>query len=157
MTARRPTADDEHILRQIEEISPEAARLIAHFRGLHRRGRKPIPERNFRQLHLWWKSFRKHHGGMPLEQAFALFQHKHRNQIANLLQIKRENLRSFLNAVALGAAQTESIRQRRRATWFVLRGLGGSSFTTDPHMTAYLRAAQQYALLGTGPFKPPFS
>jgi hypothetical protein len=146
---------DADTLRQIEETSPEAARLVAHFKERHRRGRRPIPEHNFRQLQLWWKSFRKHHSDIPLNRAWAKFLNRHGEEIAKLLQIKRHDLRSFLNAVARGAAETERIRQHRRSAWQIVpRGLFGHSLTTDPDMAAYLRAAQEYALLGTGPLRP---
>jgi hypothetical protein len=84
---------------------------------------------------------------MPLPRAWAKFTDKHGEQVAELLQIKRKDLRSFLNAIALGAAETQRIRLRRT--------FGRIHLPKDnPDMAEYLRAAQQYALLGTGPFKP---
>jgi hypothetical protein len=153
-------ADDEDILRQMEATSPQAALLVDLLRKRHRRGRPQIPERHYRQLMLWWKSFQRRHGDIPLATALAKFQHQHSNQIARLLGIKRgrnfrgtrgQNPNSFLNAVARGANEHDRIRQRRRSTWVMLGLRPRLTIAEDQAQAAYLRAAGEAAFLGKDP------
>src|SRR6516225_220140 len=134
-------AGDEDILHQIEAASPQAALLVDLLRKRHRRGRPPIPERHYRQLMLWWKSFRRWQGDIPLEAAWAKFQRLHGEQIAKLWGIKRGTLSSFLNAIADGTDEHNRIRLHRL-------GLRPRRIAGDPAMTAYLRAAYEHVLLG---------
>lgn len=157
-------ADVEDILHQMEATSPQAALLVDLLRKRYRRGRPQIQERHYRQLMLWWKSFQRWQGDIPLATAWAKFQHQHGDQIAKLLGIKRgryfrgtrgQNPNSFLNAVARGADEHDRIRQHRPSNWQILQlSLWRSSLITDPDMAEYLRAAQHYRLFGTGPIKP---
>jgi hypothetical protein len=159
-------AGEEDILRQIEAASPQVALLVDLLRRRHRRGRPPIPERHYRQLMLWWRSFQRRQGAIPLETARAMetawakFQRLHGNQIAKLWGIKTGRKfrgdrgpkpNSFLNAVARGADEHDRIRKHRKSTWKILRPLGGTEFVTDPAKVAYLRAAEEAALLGKDP------
>jgi hypothetical protein len=150
----------EDILHQIEATSPQAALLVDLLRKRHRRGRPPIPERHYRQLMLWWRSFQRRHGDLPLDAAWAEFQRQHGEQIAKLWGIKTgrnfrgkkgPNPNSFLNAIARGTSAHARIRPHRKSTWEILRPLGGAHLVTDPATAAYLRAAGEAALLGKDP------
>jgi hypothetical protein len=145
-------------LHQIEATSPQAALLVDLLRKRHRRGRPPIPERHYRQLMLWWKSFQRRHDDLPLEAAWAKFQRQHGKQIAKLWGIKRDfrgtrerNPNSFLNAIALGTNAHDRIRPHRRSTWVMLGLRPRLVIAEDQAQAAYLRAAGEAALLGKDP------
>jgi hypothetical protein len=142
-------------LHQIEATSPQAALLVDLLRKRHRRGRPPIPERHYRQLMLWWESFRRRqerlYGHIPLPTAWAKFQRLHGNQIAKLWGIKRGTLNSFLNAIADGADEHDRIRPHRRSTWVMLGLRPRLVIAEDQAQAVYLRAAGEAALLGKEP------
>jgi hypothetical protein len=146
---------DDDLLEAMVATSPAAADLVAQLRARHRAGRKKKPERNYRQLELWWKCFYRQHRDIPPDQAVAKFYRKFGRQIETALKIKRSGggRNSLLNAVARGAAESSRVKLRRQKSWLILRGLAGPFVVTDPVAGAYLQAAQEYALLGTGPLK----
>jgi hypothetical protein len=131
---------DPAVLKQL------VADLVARSTG----GRRPIPAAEYRRLQLWWDRFYRQHKNMPLARAVAKFR-----QIAGAQKIKRRTAHSHLNAVARGREETARVNMRRRSK-FGIRGLipRTSRPITDPAMKAYLRAAEEYALLGTGPGCP---
>ena len=153
---------DEDLLLEIEATSPQAALLVDLLRKRHqrRRGRPPIPERHYRQLMLWWKSFQRRHDDLPLEAAWAKFQRLHGEQIAKLWGIKTGRKfrgergpkpNSFLNTIAKGTDAHLRIRPHRRSTWVMLGLRPRLVIAENQAQAAYLRAAGEAALPGKDP------
>jgi hypothetical protein len=156
-----PKHADDDLLSAIAATGPEAARLVKELRHRHQGGRRPIPERNYRRLELWWKAFKRQCGSMPEPDAVQKFFRKHGARIERELGIKRGKrgshkgqMRSLLNAVARGADESGRLYRRRFDPWLIYDILGRPRVERDPATAAYIRAAEEYALLGTGPGQP---
>jgi hypothetical protein len=154
IVAKRRPADDEDILRELAAI-PAAREFVEKLRARHRRGRRPMPEANFRKLELWWKCFCRLNSGLSLEHAAQKFLRVRGKEIEKLLKLKRRTPGALRNAVARGARETARVNALRRGAWRIgpsslgdfMHGRHYRVFS-DPNEHLLLSAAMRRALLG---------